>query len=227
MQSSTPPVLILCVLCLQHMRLLGWRHVYQHPVVPLFPASNTHFCLQAAHGDEGASELTPLSFALPEELDQWVGWLRSQQQEQEQGRQQQQRRGRQGQAQESGQVQRQQGSDRPTSHITQAASGGQIQQGVQQQSAVSDTGQASGGAGGRESWGKQLWMLKTGQDAGKGLRLMTAAEALDYASQPSTWYKGRRRKEQLQVGGPTLVLALIGTNRLCLTVRGDLTLGTS
>ncbi len=116
--------------------------------------------LQGALGEEGASQLTPLSFALPEELPQWRAWIRDQEKlerVQQDGRH----------ALQEPQL------HRAPSERSPAA--------TQESTGVAD----------------QLWMLKTGQDAGKGLRLMQAGEALRLAEDEaySAAPQGRRKRK--------------------------------
>ena len=48
------------------------------PIPPfLYPPAHTPAPLQAAYGDEAFRWMTPLTFALPEELPEWQQWLRN------------------------------------------------------------------------------------------------------------------------------------------------------
>eukprot|EP00955_Chlamydomonas_euryale_P051504 354884-Chlamydomonas_euryale.AAC.4 len=89
----------------------------------------------------------PLSFALPEEIEEWRAWLMTAQQQRA----------------------------TPTVARVHGDGGGG---GIHSSRSGADRGIGNGGGvNGRET-AEQLWMLKTGQDAGRGLRLLRADEAL-------------------------------------------------
>ncbi|KAL6745467.1 tubulin-tyrosine ligase family-domain-containing protein [Haematococcus lacustris] len=189
--------------------------------------------LKRMYGTEGAARITPTSFALPEELEQWKAWLhrkgegaRARSHEEAGGQQGQEaagkgeqcdggvREGQQEQGRSLGvgvairsnwtqptrqQQQQQQQQDRPHGSNGQ---GPWRMQGTPsspsqplQHHGVLGPGRA--GAPPEAEPRAQLWMLKTGQDAGKGLRLLNAQDALQHVEDPNTW--ACRHKHQLQV----------------------------
>lgn len=115
--------------------------------------------LKAAYGEEGAWELTPVSFALPEELGAWQAWVRDHR-------------------------------DSNAQSLMQGVSHGK-------EEGPESTHKFGSRQGSKAAPPAQLWMLKTGQDAGKGLHLLPTQQALAAASQPPA--TGTKRKHSLQV----------------------------
>ncbi|GIL42340.1 hypothetical protein Vafri_349 [Volvox africanus] len=128
--------------------------------------------LREGLGPEAAFSITPLSFALPEELHVWEEWLREQKQQTERKPATKQMRQRGGA----------QGPERRSSIRVEGGAGATSGSG----------GGAGGGNGGGTCTG--MWILKTGQDAGKGLSLLPADQALQYARE-------QQQKQQQVEGG--------------------------
>ncbi|GIL89593.1 hypothetical protein Vretimale_1844 [Volvox reticuliferus] len=137
--------------------------------------------LREVLGPEAAFSITPRSFALPEELDVWEEWLRKQQKQQQTEQKQTTQRMR----QQGGKWAWRSGVEEGTGSTSSGGGG----------SGGGDGGDGNGGSGGGTSMG--MWILKTGQDAGKGLSLLPADQALQYARAQQQ----QQQQRQQQVDG--------------------------
>jgi hypothetical protein len=124
-----------------------------------------HANLQAAYGSEGAWQITPVSFALPEEFEEWKQWVGTAMHEQ-QGLKSpvETAQGGSGASAASAEVFGEHGGSRGGSEASAAcAEHEHSSSGTPAAALQSGLGVVSERGGGSE---QELWILKTGQDAG-------------------------------------------------------------